>query len=89
MTSDPGPLTGREVNRTVGALIDAAFDGDEERASELLDGGHPDLAARVTVCLAEAIPGCLEDSDPGVARSFALALAWMFAGCVVRDRDQV
>ena len=45
MTTNPGPLSEREVNRTVGALIDAAFDDDEEMAAELLAGGHPDLAA--------------------------------------------
>ena len=77
----------QEISRTIAALLDAAFDDDQERAEQLL-AGRDDLAAQVTAGLAQVITGSLGGSNHGLARYFAQALAWDIAEGVTDGHDQ-
>jgi hypothetical protein len=76
----------QEISRTIAALLDAAFDDDQERADQLL-AGRDDLAAQVTAGLAQVITDGLRASNQGLAPYFAKALAWDIAEGMMDGHD--
>lgn len=77
----------QEISRTTAALLDAAFDNDQERAEQLL-AGQDDLAAQVTAALAQVITDSLGGSNYGLAPYFAMALAWDIAEAATDGHDE-
>jgi hypothetical protein len=77
----------QEISRTTAALLDAAFDDDQERADQLL-AGRDDLAAQVTAGLAQVITGSFAGSNHDLAPYFAKALAWDIAEGVMDGHDE-
>ncbi len=77
----------QEISRTIAALLDAAFDDDQERAEQLL-AGRDDLAVQVTAGLAQVITGGLGGSNRSLAPYFAKALAWDIAEGVMDGHSE-